>query len=120
MPKSYTVCTVPGCPTLVAGGGRCDDCKRQADQARGSAAQRGYAGKTWRTARAATLQRDPVCVICHTAESTVADHYPTSRRDLVAMKVPNPDHPSRLRGLCSSCHSRETTRAQPGGWNQRP
>jgi len=65
------------------------------------------------------LRRDPVCVLCKTASATVADHHPVSRRELVAMKVADPDAPSRLRGLCASCHGKETARTFPGGWNRR-
>jgi 5-methylcytosine-specific restriction protein A len=67
------------------------------------------------------LRRDPICVVCKTAPATVADHHPVSRRELVAMKVSDPDAPSRLRGLCASCHSRETANSpdQAGGWNRR-
>lgn len=60
-----------------------------------------------------------MCVICHVERSTVADHWPTSRRHLVEQGVTDPDAPSRLRGLCASCHGTETAREQPGGWNRR-
>lgn len=36
------VCTTPGCGTLHTKGGRCDDCRRGADRARGSRQERGY------------------------------------------------------------------------------
>lgn len=62
------------------------------------------------------LDRDPICVLCLLAASTVADHYPLSRRDLIASGL-DPNDPAAGRGLCSSCHSRYTTEAQPGGWN---
>jgi 5-methylcytosine-specific restriction protein A len=62
-----------------------------------------------------------VCVLCKRAFATVADHWPTSRRELVEQGVTNPDAPSRLRGLCGPCHSRETANNpdQAGGWNRR-
>jgi len=115
-PIRLTVCTQPGCPTLTDRG-RCDQHRREADAARGTAAQRGY-GKAHRAGRRAVLRRDPVCVICHAAPSTVADHYPTSRRDLVALGVKDPDSPARMRALCAPCHGRATAEHQPGGWNQ--
>jgi 5-methylcytosine-specific restriction enzyme A len=113
-----TVCTVAGCPTLCTGG-RCTEHKRAADRQRGSAAERGYGSKAWRFARRVVLRRDPICVLCKRAFSTLADHWPISRRELVAMGVRDPDAPHRLRGLCGPCHSRETAREQPGGWNRR-
>lgn len=120
MPKALRVCSVPGCPQLCDGG-KCDQHKRAAEAARGTAAQRGYSGKAWRAARRAVLRRDRVCVLCHVAEATVSDHWPDSRRELLAMGVSDPDAPGRMRGLCASCHSRETanTPDQQGGWNRR-
>lgn len=108
------VCNVPGCPALTTGG-RCPDHTRQADRARGTAAQRGYRSRGHQTFRAAVLTRDPVCVLCREARSTVADHYPLSRRELLARSL-DPDDPSRGRGLCTTCHGRETTQHQPGGF----
>jgi 5-methylcytosine-specific restriction protein A len=115
-PPRLTVCSKPDCHLLTRGS-RCDEHERAADQARGTAAQRGYGGKAWRFARRNTLRRDPVCVVCHTAPATVADHYPVSRKDLVALGVTDPDAPARLRGLCAGCHGRSTAEDQPGGWN---
>lgn len=116
-PQRLTVCTQPGCPTLTPGS-RCSEHERAADTARGTAAQRGYGGKGWRFARRNTLRRDPVCVICHVAPATVADHYPISRKELLALGVSDPDAPARMRGVCAPCHGRETAAHQPGGWNQ--
>ena len=41
MPRAMRVCSVPGCPVLT-NSGRCDQHRREADQARGSRQQRGY------------------------------------------------------------------------------
>jgi 5-methylcytosine-specific restriction protein A len=57
----------------------------------------------------------PWCVLC-SKTVTVADHFPESRRGLVARGVSDPDAWSRLRPLCTSCHNRETAKHQPGGW----
>jgi 5-methylcytosine-specific restriction protein A len=116
--KRLSVCTTPGCPHLTLDG-KCTEHKRAAEQQRGTAAQRGYSGKAWRAARRAVLRRDPICVLCNTAPATVADHHPTSRRELVAMNVSDPDALYRLRGLCASCHGKATARESPGGWNRR-
>lgn len=128
MPRrgGYRVCTVPGCPAYTQGGGRCDDHKREAEQRRGTARQRGYGGRDWQAARKAVLDRDPRCVCADDGHghdgrpcgqpSTVADHYPDERRDLVAAGVPDPDAPHRMRGVCSSCHNRKTAATVPGGF----
>lgn len=116
--KRLSVCAVPGCPTLTHDD-RCAEHRRAAEHQRGSAAERGYSGSTWASARRAVLRRDRMCVVCGMARSKVADHWPTSRRELIAQGVSDPDALHRLRGLCPPCHSRETAREQPGGWNRR-
>jgi 5-methylcytosine-specific restriction protein A len=63
------------------------------------------------------LDRDPICVLCELAVSTVADHYPHSRRELIALHL-DPDDPQYGRGLCKRCHDTETATNQPGGWNR--
>jgi 5-methylcytosine-specific restriction protein A len=115
--RALTICTVHGCPQYTDSG-RCDEHRRQADARRGTARQRGYGGRTWNQARATVLTRDPNCVLGCGRPSTVADHWPTSRRDLLAQGVPDPDAPERMRGICKPCHSTETAQHQPGGFNQ--
>ncbi|AHH98316.1 hypothetical protein KALB_4954 [Kutzneria albida DSM 43870] len=43
----------------------------------------------------------------------VADHYPKSRRELVAAGA-DPNDPQHGRGLCVACHNAQTARLQPG------
>jgi 5-methylcytosine-specific restriction protein A len=127
MPRrgGYRVCTTPGCPEYVQGGGRCDQHKRQAEQRRGTARQRGYGRGHETRFRPAVLARDPRCVCTDKSHghdspcgkpSVHADHHPLSRRELVARGL-DPDDPKHGRGLCGPCHSSETAKAQPGGWN---
>ncbi|MEV4437499.1 holin [Streptomyces sp. NPDC049577] len=116
MPRGYTICTVPGCPEYTQRG-RCDEHRREAEQRRGTARQRGYGSRHEIRFRRRVLARDPVCVLCGTAPSVHADHHPFDRRELVARGLV-PDDPQYGRGLCGPCHSRETARDQPGGWNQ--
>lgn len=114
---SLRVCSVPGCPTLTVGG-RCPAHAKAADRARGTASQRGYTSAAHRSFREQVLARDPICKVCRQQPSTVADHYPTSRRDLLDQGLDAND-PSRGRGVCKVCHDRATARHQPGGWNER-
>lgn len=119
MARALKVCTgLPGkrCTELVAAG-RCPDCQAKAEQKRGTASQRGYGSAHRRSFREAVLEKDPTCVLCG-AESTVADHWPLSRRVLVMRRL-NPNDPRHGRGLCGPCHGSETSTHQPGGWNQR-
>jgi 5-methylcytosine-specific restriction protein A len=123
-----TVCTVPGCPQLTQGG-RCAQHRAEAEQARGTARQRGYGAGHEKTFRPAVLARDPICTCtgCNSctpargrpcaARSVHADHHPLSRRELAATGE-NPNDPKHGRGLCPPCHSAETARHQPGGFNR--
>lgn len=119
--RALTTCTTPSCDQLVTSG-RCDDCATIAERQRGSSAARGYGKKHRDRFRKAVLERDICCVICRQNDrwtlSTVADHWPLSRRELLehGLDANDPDHG---RGLCHDCHSRETAQNQPGGWNQR-
>lgn len=113
MPRAMKACPVPGCATPTAGG-RCPEHHKAADLGRGTAAERGYTSAGHRRFRRHVLRRDPLCVLCGRV-ATIADHWPTSRRDLLALGL-DPDDPQRGRGLCKPCHDRETARHQPGGW----
>lgn len=115
MPRAMRVCPTPGCPNLTSGG-RCQGCRSEAEERRGSRQARGY-DAAWERKRARYLTAHPICVLC-SGMATVADHHPTSRRDLLAQGVTDLDADHRLRALCAPCHSSETARLQPGGWNR--
>lgn len=75
-------CTHPGCSALVRdGSGRCEKHKRverqRLDERRGTAHERGYTS-AWQRARAAFLQKHPLCVQCaevpRVNAATVVDH----------------------------------------------
>ena len=114
------VCSVSGCPEIypTSEGSRCHRHRAEADRRRGTATERGYTSKGHAAFRRAVISADPVCVACHLRPSTVADHYPHSRRELIELGL-NPNDPQYGRGLCKSCHDRETAANQPGGWNRR-
>ncbi len=118
-------CSQPGCPNLVLdGGSQCEvhraESRRLSDQRRGTSTQRGYGQKHRERFRAEVLRRDPLCVLCKERPSSRADHYPLSRRELEERGL-DPNDPSRGRGLCASCDSKQTARrpGQQGGWNRR-
>lgn len=117
--RALKVCSRSGCPELTTSG-RCEGCDREAQQQRGSASSRGYGYRWAKTIRPAFLRRHPLCVLCG-GVATDADHWPDSRRELVAAGVPHPDAEERMRALCSMCHKRETAAdpGQRGGWNRR-
>ncbi|MFJ8027441.1 holin [Streptomyces sp. NPDC096311] len=127
MPKSqsWRVCSVPRCPEYTQHG-KCDDHRREAEKQRGSARQRGYGKGHVTRFRPGVLARDPLCVCTNETcghrgpcgqPSVHADHWPLSRRELVAAGL-DPNDPEHGRGLCGPCHSSSTAREQPGGWNR--
>lgn len=121
-------CSRPGCPNTTTGG-RCAACRTRARRSGGTSADRGYTAGHRSRFRPAVLARDPVCRCDRTdcpghpdrpcAEpATVADHWPATRRELVAAEL-DPDAPARGRGLCARCHARVTA-TDPrtrGGWH---
>lgn len=124
MARALRVCTISGCPELVVSG-RCTTHRRDADQERGSATERGYGHRHRIRFRDGVLRRDPLCVCTDAghghgpqclAPATVADHHPRGRRDLVRLRL-DPDDPRYGRGLCKGCHDRHTSATQPGGWH---
>ena len=113
-------CTVPGCPGR-AETGRCARCRaaRQHNPRLRveTAAQRGY-DAAWRRRRTDYLDAHPYCALCPRL-ATVPDHYPISRRELIAQGATDPDADEHLRPLCKPCHDVQTSRRQPGGWWQQ-
>jgi len=111
------VCSTPQCPATYDGtDSRCPSHRKQADRARGTAAERGYNTRGHKRFRAQVLNRDPICVACLLAFSTVADHYPLSRKELLERGM-DANAPEHGRGLCKPCHDTSTAHAQPGGWH---
>jgi 5-methylcytosine-specific restriction protein A len=124
-------CTRPGCENLTPTGGYCAECRSRARRAHGTSAQRGYTGPHRTRFRPGVLSRteDKLCR-CDLTDcrghpsrpcpqpSTVADHWPLTRRQLVSQGL-DPDDPARGRGLCGPCHARVTARdpRTQGGWN---
>jgi 5-methylcytosine-specific restriction enzyme A len=103
-PRPCRICRQP-----VKKGGLCAfhlgqyDSRR--DRRRPSATQRGYGQDHRELFRKPVLKRDKYCP-CG-ALATVADHYPLSRRELVAAGL-DPNNPEYGRGLCKPCHDSYT------------
>jgi 5-methylcytosine-specific restriction protein A len=115
-------CTTPGCPGDVVLGtrtGKCPPCTEARVRPRPSSAAQGYGAGHRDRFRPGVLARDRVCVVCKKRPATEADHYPLSRRELVAQGL-DADDPARGRGLCKPCHGSETGRNQPAGWAAEP
>ncbi len=126
MPHAVKPCSIPGCTELVTTG-RCDPHRQEADRLRGNRHQRGYGRTHEQRFRHGVLRRDPLCVCLDRAHnhwpaclapSTVADHHPHTRRELVALGL-DPNDPRYGRGLCKGCHDQHTAATSPGGWNAR-
>lgn len=112
----WSVCNVTGCPEITTTT-KCDTHTRDKEKERRTTKDPAYSTAGHQRFRTLVLHRDPICVICHIAASTDADHYPKDRKQLVLEGL-DPNDPNNGRGLCHSCHSKETARNQPGGWNQ--
>lgn len=109
------VCNVHGCGTLFDGkGGRCPAHTREARGKRVTNKVYGTAGH--KRFREAVLTRDPICVIPGCIQwATVADHYPRTRIELVALGL-NPNDPQYGRGLCATHHNKHTAATSPAGF----
>ena len=116
-----SLCTAPGCGALVHNGGRCPDCRKQGDKARGNAHARGYDAR-WSAFSKRYLKAHPFCE-CEECErlpewsrpaSTDVDHMdglgPTGPRGYDATNCQALSHP---------CHSRKTA-TQDGGFGHAP
>lgn len=108
-------CTAPGCRTAVTKG-RCDQHRKLAGRQRDTWTD--LYGRDWPRRRLEYLAANPQCALCPRM-ATVADHHPAGIRILRARNVVDPHNDNRLRPLCHTCHSRETSRREPGGWNAR-
>lgn len=130
---SWRVCSTPGCPNLIETPARkCDACARaQRDRAR-TRGHNPYSTKGHQSFRRQVLARDPYCTcpgdsgrggcgkhhgLCGNP-STIADHYPYERTELIDMRL-NPNDPKFGRGLCKQCHDVKTGKTRPAGFNTR-
>ena len=107
-------CTWPGCPALVSDGNRCQAHKRQAEQQRGSAHERGYT-TAWTKARAAYLCAHPLCKVClpMAVAATVVDHIVAHKGDKALFW----DSANNWQPLCKPCHDRKTA-TEDGGFGR--
>lgn len=130
---SWRVCSTPGCPNLIETPARkCDACARaQRDRTR-TRGRNPYSTKGHQSFRRQVLARDPYCTCPGDPEhggcgkhkglcgnpSTIADHYPYERIELIDMRL-NPNDPKFGRGLCKQCHDVKTGRTRPAGFNTK-
>ncbi|QQM44996.1 holin [Streptomyces liliifuscus] len=122
-------CTTPSCSgTPVQGSAKCAECGDRARRPRPSATAQGYGREHRERFSDGVLTRDPTCVCPETAHghalpcgapSEHADHWPRSKRELRELDW-DEHNPAYGRGLCRPCHSKETARHQPAGWNDVP
>ena len=130
---SWRVCSTPGCPNLIETPARkCDACARaQRDRTR-TRGRNPYNTKGHQSFRRQVLARDPYCTCPGDPEhggcgkhkglcgkpSTIADHYPYERIELIDMRL-NPNDPKFGRGLCKQCHDVKTGKTRPAGFNTK-
>jgi len=84
--------------------------RKQQDEARGSAAERGYDAR-WRRLRRMYLRKYPLCVECSQlgfmTRATDVDH-------VVPKRAGGGDEENNLQGLCHQHHSQKTMRELQG------
>ena len=112
-------CRWPGCPALTTVGRFCPahtkDDRRQVDQQRGTAAQRGY-GHRWQKYRKTFISEHPICEECIKkgilTTTFAVDHIIPHNGDQELFWDPN-NH----QGLCETCHNRKTA-TEDGGFGR--
>lgn len=124
--KGYPPCSehaAPGsskCPTHTTHARRASDRRRESGGRR-------YDREHYERFRPGVLAAYPNCACeyddCHGlgrcfTPSTIADHYPRTKRALIAAGD-DPNDPQYGRGLCKHCHDHHTAITSPGGWNDR-
>lgn len=111
-------CSVPTCPHLSNGSGRCEthDAERirarhaASDASRPSATQRGY-GAEWQALRRRFLIAHPACSACGQRATDVHHVHALTRG--------GSNDWANLTALCHGCHSRVTNAQDGGGWRRR-
>lgn len=122
MASRLKTCSVPGCYRITEHT-RCEQHKTQ--DKRGKSRYLGY-GNAWRKVRDPFIKANPRCAgvdgehhpNCD-GRATVADHYPETRRELVARGVPDPDAWHRLQPLSAPCHGWKGVQYD-GLWGRKP
>jgi len=110
-------CTTPGCGGMAGDNkqrGKCATCRQRAPTSDAQGYDRHWAKRI----RLPFLTAHPTCALCGRLAAH-PDHWPTSRRQLLAQRVPDPDAWYRMRPLCGSCHGKQTGILQPGAWSLR-
>ena len=103
------VCSSAGCAVVHDGKGKCPACtaRSRATQDRVRRPDGNpYTGRGHAKFRAAVLRKDPICTECGVSPSTVADHHPVERVDLIARGL-DPNDAQYGRGVCKPCHDRK-------------
>jgi 5-methylcytosine-specific restriction endonuclease McrA len=103
--RRLTVCTQPGCPTLVESG----RCAEHAEQPWATSNRRNELPSDWKRRRRRILRRDSyTCVRCG-APAAEVDH----------IADPHDHNDSNLQSLCSSCHRAKTLAEAAAGRQRR-
>ena len=122
MPRAApSICTDPGCPTLVHDGkSKCTE--HRLEQQRATAKQytareenkesiQFYNSRTWRSLSINHRKREPLCQHCLadgiTKPADVVDHIVEIRDDLTKRL-----HTDNLQSLCYPCHNTKTAKAR--------
>jgi 5-methylcytosine-specific restriction enzyme A len=107
--SNVRICSVPGCPEEVEGGGRCASHLREArswsDARRRTSEERGYDARWFKIAQR-YRQRHPVCEAPGCGRASAHVHHLDGRGPL------GDNSDANLQALCARCHNRLTA-SQP-------
>ena len=101
--RAAHACAYPGCPALVHDPGEryChahrQQMRRQQDERRGTAAERGYDAR-WREISDRVLEEHPICERCRRNKATLVHH-------IIPRDAGGSDDPINLQALCVVCHA---------------
>lgn len=125
----WKVCSTAGCANIIDDTeSKCLECRRRKDRRR-TRVRNPYNTAGHQGFRRQVLARDPRCVCPGAVDhdgcgkhvgmcarpSTVADHYPYERTELIELGL-NPNDPRYGRGLCARCHDTKTGLTRPSGF----
>ena len=113
-------CATPGCSAIVTKGSRCEEHRhkvasdeyRDDRRRRGTAHERGYDAK-WQHYRKDYLARNPLCVVCLTANRVT----PANQIDHIRPRAIWPElfwESSNHQAICTKCHKRKTAAERDG------
>ena len=118
MNKAKSICTHPGCNTLISGSGRCEKHKfdnfKRLDSKKTPEDKKFYSSGRWTKTSKAFRQANPLCQPClkkgQVTASKIAHHVPD--RKILIERGDDPFDWKFLEAVCFNCHQKELRKKQ--------